>query len=140
MREVEVRIEVGRGDRIRWSDQGWPRLISPLPCPFNYGFVPGCPSPEGDDLDALVLGPRLPRGASGRWPAWGYARFVDGGVEDPKLLCGPVAPTPADIALVERFFAFYAVMKRTMAPWKGAAFEGVVLGDVGPLLPRRDPS
>ena len=24
--------------------------------PVNYGFVPGCPAPDGDDLDVYVLG------------------------------------------------------------------------------------
>jgi inorganic pyrophosphatase len=29
--------------------------------PVNYGFVPGVPAPDGDDLDAYVLGVTEPR-------------------------------------------------------------------------------
>jgi inorganic pyrophosphatase len=29
--------------------------------PVNYGFVPGCPAPDGEELDAYVLGVFEPR-------------------------------------------------------------------------------
>ena len=60
--EVEVVIEVPRGSFLKRGSTGHLDFISPLPCPFNYGSVPSLLGLEGDLLDAVVLGPRLPRG------------------------------------------------------------------------------
>ena len=60
---VEVVIEVPRGSFLKRGSTGRVDFISPLPCPFNYGSVPGYIGLDGDLLDALVLGPRLSLGA-----------------------------------------------------------------------------
>ena len=67
--EVEVVIEIPRGSFLKRGSTGHLDFISPLPCPFNYGSVPKFLGLEGDLLDALVLGPRLPLG-----PAYGSRR------------------------------------------------------------------
>ena len=58
--EVDIVIEVPRGSFLKRGSSGHIDFVSPLPCPFNYGAVPTHLGMEGDLLDALVLGPRLP--------------------------------------------------------------------------------
>ena len=61
--ELEVVIEIPRGSFLKRGSSGRVDFISPLPCPYNYGSVPDYLGQEGDLLDALVLGPRLPLGS-----------------------------------------------------------------------------
>jgi len=86
-------------------------FVSPLPCPYNYGSVPDYIGLEGDLLDALVLGPRLPAGTRLRVKAWGAVTFTDRGMSDDKLVCSDVPPSDADKQNVLRFFRFYAKCK-----------------------------
>jgi inorganic pyrophosphatase len=82
-----------------------------LPCPFNYGSVPNYIGLEGDLLDALVLGPRLPAGTLVRVTAWGAVTLTDRGLSDDKLVCSTQPLTEADQRNVLRFFGFYAKCK-----------------------------
>jgi inorganic pyrophosphatase len=61
--ELEIVIEIPRGSFFKRGSKGRIDFISPLPCPFNYGSVPDYLGLEGDLLDAVVLGPRLPHGS-----------------------------------------------------------------------------
>jgi inorganic pyrophosphatase len=109
--EVEVVIEVPRGSFLKRGSTGHIDFVSPFPCPFNYGSVPNYLGLEGDLLDALVLGPRLPLGARIRVRAWGAVTLIDRGMADDKLVCGAHSPTPAEKGFVLRFFRFYAKCK-----------------------------
>jgi len=99
-----------RGSFLKRGSTGHIDFVSPFPCPFNYGSVPNYLGLEGDLLDALVLGPRLPLGARIRVRAW--ARDADrprhgrrqAGVQRPPA-------DPAEKAFVLRFFRFYARCK-----------------------------
>jgi len=62
--EVEVVIEVPRGSFLKRGSSGRVDFVSPLPSPYNYGCVPTHIGLEGDLLDAVVLGPRLPFGST----------------------------------------------------------------------------
>lgn len=104
-------IEVPRGGLVKRSAAGKVEFVSPLPCPFNYGSVPDTLAEDGDPVDVIVLGPRLPRGSAGELPVVGRVRLTDGGVADPKWLLSATAPDEADLLLVDRFFAFYALAK-----------------------------
>lgn len=108
---VEVVIEVPRGSFLKRGPSGRIDFVSPLPCPFNYGAVPDRLGLEGDLLDALVLGPRLRFGSRVRVRAWGAVTLTDRGMVDDKLVCSVTPPTPAQQALVLRFFRFYARCK-----------------------------
>ena len=72
-----VRIEVPRFSFVKREADGEVDFVSPVPCPFNYGSVPGAIAPDGDAPDALVLGPRVAAGAEvdaeehGGWAALG---------------------------------------------------------------------
>jgi inorganic pyrophosphatase len=73
--------------------------------------VPACLGQEGDLLDALVLGPRLPAGSRLRTRAWGAVILRDRGMVDDKLVCSSDPPTPAQRRFVLRFFHLYAKCK-----------------------------
>ena len=86
-RRARVVIDTPRLSFVKRRDDGAIDFVSPLPSPFNYGSVPGTSSADGDRIDAIVLGPRLPRGAEVERDVVAVARFVDAGVPDPKWVC-----------------------------------------------------
>ena len=108
---LEVVIEVPRGSFLKRGSSGRIDFVSPLPCPFNYGAVPGLLGLEGDLLDALVLGPRLPLGTRLQVRAWGAVTLMDRGLIDDKLVCSAEPVTARQRAQVLRFFRFYARCK-----------------------------
>lgn len=116
--EMDVVIEVPRGSFIKRGSTGQVDFISPLPCPFNYGSVPAYIGLEGDLLDALVLGPRLPFGAHIRAKAWGAVILTDRGMTDDKLICSSHRITAAERRMVLRFFSFYAKCKGLLNVWR----------------------
>jgi inorganic pyrophosphatase len=109
--EVDVVIEVPRWSFLKRGSTGQIDFISPLPCPFNYGSVPRLLGLEGDLLDAVVLGPRLPLGAQRRVRAWGAVILTDRGMTDDKLICSDNPPDSLARRRVVRFFRFYARCK-----------------------------
>lgn len=104
-------IEVPRGGFVKRGSTGAVDFVSPLPCPFNYGSVPRYIGREGDLLDAVVLGPRLPAGARLRIRAWGAVVMTDRGMSDDKLICSHRRLLPLERREVLRFFRFYARCK-----------------------------
>lgn len=108
---MEVLIEIPRGCFLKRGSLGSVDFVSPLPCPFNYGSVPRYIGLEGDLLDAVVLGKRLPRGTRTRVRAWGAIALTDRGMTDHKLVCSHSEPSSADCERVLRFFRFYARCK-----------------------------
>ena len=118
---VEVVIEVPRRSFLKRGSNGRVDFISPMPCPFNYGSVPGYIGLDGDLLDALVLGPRLSFGARIRVQAWGAVIMTDGGFIDDKLVCGDVCPDAVQRQEILKFFYFYAKCKGVLNIWRGRA-------------------
>src|SRR6266700_2375869 len=116
--EVEVVIEIPRGSFLKRGSTGHIDFVSPLPCPFNYGSVPAYVGLEGDLLDAVVLGPRLPLGASIRIKAWGAVTLTDRGMTDDKLICSSRPLDASERRTVLRFFHFYAKCKALLNVWR----------------------
>jgi len=116
--EVEVLIEVPRGSFVKRGSTGHVDFVSPFPCPFNYGSVPQYVGLEGDLLDAVVLGPRLPLGARTRVRAWGAVTLTDRGMSDDKLICSRTPLRPQQRRAVLRFFRFYAWCKGLLNLWR----------------------
>jgi len=116
--EVEVVIEIPRGSFLKRGSTGRIDFVSPLPCPYNYGSVPSHLGMEGDLLDALVLGPRLPPGTRIRIKAWGAVTLTDRGMSDDKLVCSAYPPSASECGRVLRFFRFYAVCKGLLNFWR----------------------
>ena len=114
---VELVIEVPRGSFIKRELRDG-RLVrdyvSPVPSPFNYGCVPDCAGEDGDPLDVVVLGPRLPAASRHDLPVVGVVRFVDAGQTDDKLVASDHVPTPAERRRMSRFFRLYAVARRLL--------------------------
>jgi inorganic pyrophosphatase len=116
--EVQVLIEVPRWSFLKRGSAGTVDFVSPLPCPYNYGAVPTLLGLEGDLLDAVVLGPRLPLGTLIRVRAWGAVTLTDRGMSDDKLICSNKPPSEAQIDAVLRFFHFYAGCKGLLNWWR----------------------
>jgi inorganic pyrophosphatase len=116
--EVDVVIEVPRGSFLKRGSTGRVDFVSPLPCPYNYGSVPTHIGGEGDLLDALVLGPRLPLGTRVRVRARGAVTFTDRGMSDDKLVCSDRPLGARERLRVLRFFRFYAVCKGLLNVWR----------------------
>ena len=108
---IEVIIEIPRGSFLKRGSTGELDFISPLPCPFNYGSVPAFIGLDGDLLDAVVLGPRLPSGATVKVHAWGAVRMIDRGLCDDKLICSRSPISPWKQRLILLFFMIYAKAK-----------------------------
>jgi inorganic pyrophosphatase len=109
--ELQVLIEIPRGSFLKRGSTGQVDFVSPLPCPFNYGSVPKYVGLEGDLLDAVVLGPRLPRGTRVSVKVWGAVILTDRGMTDDKVICNHEALDPGQRRKVLRFFHFYARCK-----------------------------
>lgn len=119
--EVEVVIEVPRGSFLKRGSTGRLDFVSPIPCPFNYGSVQTLVGLEGDLLDAVVLGRRLPRGTRVTVSAFGAVGLTDRGMYDDKLICSQHAIGGMHRRLVLAFFAFYAKCKWLLNQARGRA-------------------
>lgn len=116
---VEVLIEIPRWSFLKVGSTGRVDFISPLPCPFNYGSVPQYLGLEGDLLDAVVLGPRLPRGTAVSLRAFAAIGLTDRGMYDDKLICAASPPTRLDYRRIAAFFRFYAGCKGVLNWYRG---------------------
>ena len=125
---VEVIIEIPRGNILKRDSTGKLDFISPLPCPFNYGSIPAFIGLDGDLLDAVVLGPRLPSGATITVHVWGAVRMIDRGSYDDKLICSRSPISPWKQRLILLFFMIYAKAKSlinlTRGSWGRNSCEG----------------
>lgn len=117
--QLEVVIEIPRGSFLKRGSTGKLDFISPFPCPFNYGSVNQYIGLEGDLLDAVVLGPRLPRGKRVTVPAVGAVGLTDRGMYDDKLICSAAPATPRQRFLILLFFRFYAKCKGVLNFFRG---------------------
>ncbi len=109
--ELDVVIEIPKGSFVKRGPTREIDFISPLPCPFNYGSVPRLLGLEGDLLDAVVLGPRLPLGTRLLVKARGAVTLMDHGMTDDKLICSDHPLSFHERQNVLRFFRFYAKCK-----------------------------
>jgi inorganic pyrophosphatase len=117
--QVEVVIEIPRGSFVKRGWGGGVDFISPFPCPFNYGSIPDYIGLEGDLLDAVVLGPRLPRGKSIRIFAQGAVGMTDRGMYDDKVICSYTPLGDKQKHWVILFFHIYALSKRILNFYRG---------------------
>ena len=139
--EVEVIIEIPRGSFLKRGSTGSVDFVSPLPCPFNYGSVESLVGLEGDLLDAVVLGPRLPRGTRVTVKALGAVGLTDRGMYDDKLICGSHSIGRSETRLILAFFRLYARCKWVLNRIRGRpgrnACEG--WGDAAAAIARATP-
>lgn len=130
---VDVIIDTPRFSPIKRRDDGSVEFVSPLPCPFNYGSVPDSIASDGDRIDGLVLGGRLPRGARVNLPVRGIVRFIDAGIDDPKWICAERPLCALDRMQLDAFFRIYALAKRARNRLRGqrsvTRYDGLWLRD-----------
>ena len=117
--ELDVVIEIPKGSFLKRGSTGQIDFISPLPCPFNYGSVPRLLGLEGDLLDAVVLGPRLPLNTRLTVKARGAVTLTDRGMTDDKLICSGHPLSYRERQNVLRFFRFYAKCKGFLNFFRG---------------------
>ena len=125
---LTVVIDVPRGSFLKRNDDGLIDFVSPLPCPFNYGHVPGTVADDGEAFDALILGPRLPLGSRSTVAVRGRVDFVDSGKPDPKWICGRSPLSVLERLQVEIFFRVYAAAKRLINRLRGKSGPTRYLG------------
>lgn len=119
MVEAEVTIEIPRGSFLKRGSNGEIDFVSPLPCPYNYGSVHDYIGGEGDYLDAVVLGPRLPAGTRVVVQAHGAVGLSERFMYDDKLICADWAPTERECRGILRFFHLYAFCKGILNVLRG---------------------
>jgi inorganic pyrophosphatase len=107
-------IEIPRGSFLKRGSSGTLDFVSPMPCPYNYGSVPGYLGLEGDLLDALVLGPRVRVGTRMEVYAYGAVGLADRGLYDDKLICAHRPLSPWQRLLVVLFFRVYGRFKSVL--------------------------
>jgi inorganic pyrophosphatase len=108
---VEVVIEIPRGSFLKRGSSGRVDFVSPFPCPFNYGSVRQYIGGEGDYLDAVVLGRRLPAGSRLEVEARGAVGLSERYLYDDKLICSSRPLSSSQRRSIVRFFHFYAFCK-----------------------------
>lgn len=124
---VSVTIEIPRWSFVKYAlhktddgrASGQVEFISPLPCPFNYGFVDGLIGGDALPLDAIVMGPRIARARVIQRPVRGIMHFVDNDEIDNKLICSDLALQNWEVALLRLGFPVYVQMKRFINWAKG---------------------
>lgn len=117
--QLEVIIEIPRGSFLKRGMSEQIDFISPFPCPFNYGAVHNYVGLDGDLLDALVLGSRLPRGTRVVVKALGAVSLADRGMYDDKLVCSQQPLRQRQRLMVLFFFHVYARCKRLLNLYRG---------------------
>ena len=116
---MEVVVEIPRWSFLKRGSTGRVDFVSPLPCPFNYGAIPQFIGLEGDLLDAVVLGARLPLGSVVQVRAVASIALTDRGMTDDKLICCDRPPSVRELRDVARFFHFYARCKALLNRYRG---------------------
>ena len=120
---VKVVIEIPKWSFLKRGSTGNVDFISPFPCPFNYGSVPGLLGGEGDLLDAVVLGRRLARGSQIEVYAFCAIGLSERFMRDDKLICSHQPITPAQLQSVLLFFKLYASCKGLWNWYRGRPGE-----------------
>ncbi len=131
---VVVEIPAGTNNKIEYNkesglfeqdqENGEPRVISFLPYPGNYGFVPGTlmsrdRGGDGDALDIMVLGPHQETGTVIEVKPIGVLLLEDGGEADHKVIAVPADPNLQTIP-VENFLDFlieHDAAKKMVEDW-----------------------
>ncbi len=116
---VEVEIEIPRGSCLKRGSSATLDFLSPLPCLYNYGSVRAYIGGDGDYLDALVLGPRLIRGARVHVPVRAAVGISERGIYEDKLICSDHAMSEEDRRRVEVFLRCYARCKALLNMMRG---------------------
>ena len=145
---VNVVIEIPAGTTAKYETNnktgmleleqknGAPRFVQYLGYPVNYGAVPRSvmlksKGGDGDSVDALVLGPAVPRGAVVRGRAIGVLSLIDTGEIDDKLIVAmensPFARIGSIAELDAKFPGVTAIIQTWFTSYKGYGKDGKLM-------------
>ena len=116
---LDVVIEVPRGGFVKRRANGELDFVSPVPCPYNYGHVVGTTGGDGDPIDVIVPGRRLPIGTRLSLQPQAAIRFIDAGAVDDKIICGQRPLLKRQKLTLQVFFAVYARAKHLLNRARG---------------------
>lgn len=121
-------VEKGEGS-LKWTyENGQPRNVNYLPYPGNYGMIPATllareNGGDGDPLDALVLGPAVPRGSIVKAKILGVLKLLDNGEKDDKVLAvmegSPMYEANSLVDLVENYPGVINIVELWFSNYKG---------------------
>jgi inorganic pyrophosphatase len=145
---VNVVIEIPAGTTAKYETNnktgmleleqknGAPRFVQYLGYPVNYGAVPRSvmlksKGGDGDSVDALVLGPAVPRGAVVRGRAIGVLSLVDTGEIDDKVVVvmenSPFAKIGSIAELDAKFPGVTVIIQTWFTSYKGYGKDGKLM-------------
>lgn len=145
---VNVVIEIPAGTTAKYETNnktgmleleqknGAPRFVQYLGYPVNYGAVPRSvmlksKGGDGDSVDALVLGPAVPRGSIVRGRAIGVLSLVDTGETDDKVVIAmensPFAKIGSIAELDAKFPGVTAIIQTWFTSYKGYGKDGKLM-------------
>lgn len=145
---VNVVIEIPAGTTAKYETNnktgmleleqknGAPRFVQYLGYPVNYGAVPRSvmlksKGGDGDSVDALVLGPAVPRGSVVRGRAIGVLSLVDTGEIDDKVVIAmensPFAKIGSIAELDAKFPGVTAIIQTWFTSYKGYGKDGKLM-------------
>ena len=115
--ELVIRIEIPRGSFIKRELHDGSRVafVSPLPCPFNYGYILGSSGEEGDPEDAIFFGGACKVGDEIAGQAIGKVLFLDKGERDNKTIISDKPLSRSQKWVLMTFFSLYAIAKRLVS-------------------------
>jgi inorganic pyrophosphatase len=115
---------------------GAPRFVQYLGYPVNYGAIPRSvllksKGGDGDSVDALVLGPAVPRGSVVRGRAIGILSLVDTGETDDKAVIvmegSPFAKVKSIADLDAKFPGVTTILQTWFTSYKGYGKDGKLM-------------
>jgi len=145
---VNVVIEIPAGTTAKYETNnktgmleleqknGAPRFVQYLGYPVNYGAVPRSvmlksKGGDGDSVDALVLGPAVPRGTVVRGRAIGVLSLVDTGEIDDKVVIAmensPFAKIASIAELDAKFPGVTTIIQTWFTSYKGYGKDGKLM-------------
>ena len=128
-------IETGKWSFIKSSkdSSGFRKdFYSPIPVPFNYGFIEDTMSGDNEPLDVIVLGKKLKGGKTIDVSASGFVRFNDDDIEDNKII---VLDNRKHMSykknIIKSFFIIYSMLKPVIYlfyehRFAGSRYNGIV--------------
>ncbi|MEE9594759.1 MAG: inorganic diphosphatase [Candidatus Hydrothermarchaeales archaeon] len=120
--------------KLEFTSEGYKKaLTSPIPTPFNYGFIEGTLGEDGMPLDVVILGKKHPPGSKLDLKIIGKVGFIDDGRVDDKFIA-TLDGNRHEMA-IRIFFTVYTVAKLVMGllklrRWTKNKFTGVEWFDV----------
>ena len=128
---MQIVVETPRWSfiKIEKTVKGFKKAFySPIPTPFNYGFIEDTRGMDGMPMDVIILGKRLDTGTRLDAGLIGRVRFLDDGIRDDKYIA-TLDKKNHELA-IRLFFTFYSIAKVLLGfylhrRWTNNRFEGI---------------